>query len=276
VKHGVCRTGRPTLLVAIVLLSFACSRPARQLPLHPIVVYGDCRTGHDVHRKIVAYLTETEPLAVFNTGDLVTDGSSADEWTMFNNITSELRETVPYYPALGNHDLPPELYLSNFDLPNNERWYSVDVEGLLFVVLDTNSPIDQASEQYGWLQSQLQNATGGFVAVVFHHPLLSTGPHSDEQGLSPILVPLFEQYRVDVVFNGHDHDYERSYREGIYYVVIGGGGAPLRDQARTNEYSQVFAKAYGLCTLSVNADNVTVKTFDLRKRLIDEFTIGLN
>lgn len=219
---------------------------------------------------------EAEPLAVFNTGDLVTDGSSADQWATFNNITAELRETVPYYPALGNHDLPPELFLSNFDLPNNERWYSVDMEGLLFVILDTSSPIDQASEQYSWLHSLLQNATDNFVAIAFHYPLLSTGLHGDELGLGPILMPLFEKYDVDIVFSGHDHDYERSYREGIYYVVTGGGGAPLREQAATNEYSQVFAKTYSFCTLSVNTDNVTIKTFDLRNGLIDEFTLGLS
>jgi len=52
------------------------------------------------------------------------------------------------------------------------------------------------------------------------------------------LVPLFEQYGVDMVFNGHDHHYERTcpiragqcssaQEGGVVYYVTGGGGAPL-------------------------------------------------
>ncbi|MCK4236104.1 MAG: metallophosphoesterase [Candidatus Krumholzibacteria bacterium] len=50
-----------------------------------------------------------------------------------------------------------------------------------------------------------------FIAAIFHHPPISTGPHTeDEMGLRKTIVPLFERYGVDVVFNGHDHIYERS------------------------------------------------------------------
>ena len=42
------------------------------------------------------------------------------------------------------------------------------------------------------------------------------------------LVPLFEKYDVQMVFSGHDHDYERGTVNGIKYVVTGGGGERLR------------------------------------------------
>ena len=54
--------------------------------------------------------------------------------------------------------------------------------------------------------------------------LRETGLATAEGQCALNLVPLFEQYGVDVVFNGHDHHYERSYKDGVYYIVTGGGG----------------------------------------------------
>lgn len=43
-------------------------------------------------------------------------------------------------------------------------------------------------------------------------------------------VPLFEQYGVDLVIGGHSHIYQRGSRNGVHYLVVGGGGAaPLED-----------------------------------------------
>jgi acid phosphatase type 7 len=262
------------LILSIASLGLTCSPSVTaELPTHAIVVYGDSRSGTLVHRAIVRSILKTEPTAVFHTGDLVNDGSSSADWATFNSIASELIESTPFYPALGNHDLPPQLFFDNFDLPNNERWYSVDVDGLHFVVLDSNFDITPGSEQYDWLEADLKEASNGFVAVVFHQPLMSTGRHGSDVGLSDILTPLFREYDVELVINGHDHDYERSFKDGIYYVVTGGGGAPLYDQASASPYSQVFDSAYHFCTLSVADGKVTVEAFDLDRHRIDQFTI---
>jgi 3',5'-cyclic AMP phosphodiesterase CpdA len=267
----------PLLLALLLLSQVACSHLREHTPgqpvLHSIVIYGDCRSGHDTHRQIVADAVKIEPKAVFNAGDLVDDGSSADQWGTFDNITSELRKIAPYYPTLGNHDLPPELFLADFDLPNNERWYSVDIESLHFVVLDTTSDISQGSDQYVWLEARLQTLSEDFVVAITHYPLLSTGVHGGDSDLSQTLMPLFEEYHVDIVFSGHDHDYERSLNNGIYHIVTGGGGAPLRGKATTSPYSEVFDKTYNFCTLSVSNGTVTVEAFDPAENVIDRFTI---
>jgi len=41
------------------------------------------------------------------------------------------------------------------------------------------------------------------------------------------LVPLFEKYKVAAVFAGHDHNYQHHLKNGVHYIVTGGGGAPL-------------------------------------------------
>jgi hypothetical protein len=243
----------------------------------PIVVYGDSRTGHDTHRRIVAGIMEMDPVAVFHTGDLVGDGRRQDHWDIFNDIVADMVATTEFYPCLGNHEYNSSLYFDNFELPGNERWFSVDRAGIHFIILDSNWDMTVGSEQYEWLVANLQNMGDSimFVAAVFHHPPYSTGRHAeDEMGLRGTIVPLFEQYDVDIVFNGHDHDYERTFHEGIYYIVTGGGGAPLRDQYRTSPESQVFIKINHFCRLLVSDNRLIVDVFDVDLNVIDRFIVN--
>ncbi len=241
-----------------------------------MVVYGDTRSGHDIHRRIVDSLMTVKPSVVFHTGDLVSDGLLADDWAVFNDITDSMRAQAEFFPALGNHDRQSPLYFDNFDLPGNEEWYSVDRNYVHFICLNSCVETDTASVQYHWLEHDLASVPDSvrFIVAVFHHPPYSTSRHTeDEKGLRQTWVPLFEKYDVDAVFNGHDHCYERSYCGGIYYIVAGGGGAPLYDQARQHPCSQLFLKQYHFCKVSVVNDRMIVKVYGLDKNLIDQFEI---
>ena len=247
--------------------------------IQPIIIYGDSRTGHTTHQNIVDDIIELTPFAVFHTGDLVDNGLDPDQWGVFNEITAELMPITKFYPALGNHELNSQLYFDNFDLPNNERWYSVEIKNIHLTILDSNYETSVGSEQYNWLGTDLQSIDDNikFTIAIFHHPPFSTGPHTeDELGLRETFVPLLEQYGVNLVFSGHDHTYERSLYNNTYYIVAGGGGAPLYDQARTSPYSQVFAKAYHFCKLSIDGDELTMEVFDIDSNLIDQLIITNN
>ena len=249
-----------------------------------VVVYGDSRSGHSMHQWIMEGIGSLAPEAVFHTGDLVNDGREANQWITFNDMASQLPSGTPIYPALGNHERESQLYFDNFELPGNERWYLVDdIEGFNFIVLDTGSAvaaattITPASPQYQWLENQLSSTMSStdFTVVTFHYPLFSTGQHgSDDKQVAADLVPLFEQYGVDAVFNGHDHNYERSTVNGIRYIVTGGGGAPLRDQSGTSAYSELFVKAYHFCVLYFDEDDkLMVDVWSDKVELIDQFEI---
>ena len=268
------RMGRFLLVLAAMLALFPLSCSQDQFSSRPIVIYGDTRTDHLAHQKVVETIMKTKPLAVFHTGDLVGNGLDPDHWTTFNTIVSELIKIADFYPALGNHERNSQLFFDNFNLPNNEQWYSLEINGIHFIVLDSNSDIRGTSEQYRWLKSDLKDINGEnkFIIVIFHHPPFSTGPHKeDETGLRQGIIPLFEEYGVDIVFSGHDHIYERSLYNNIYYVVAGGGGAPLYDQERTSPHSQVFRKTYHFCRLTVRNRELIVEVFDTDLNLIDEF-----
>jgi len=260
------------LIACLIFFQMPCSASEDPIPSPCIIIYGDTRTDHVAHRKVVDAIMKIRPRVVFHTGDLVEDGLNFGHWAVFNGIVSPLIKTAKFYPALGNHENDSQLFFENFDLPNNERWYSVKVNDIHFIVLDSNSDITKGSEQYQWLENDLQNIGGeiSFVIAIFHHPPFSTGPHAEDQkGLRKSIVPLFEKYGVDMVFNGHTHAYERSLYNDTFYVVTGGGGAPLHDQVRTNSHSQVFIKVHHFCRLTVRDNLLTLCVIDSDLNLID-------
>jgi acid phosphatase type 7 len=242
-----------------------------------ILVYGDTRTNHDIHRQVVAQMMLQRPVVVFHVGDLVENGFSASQWDTFNIITAGLRSVAEFFPALGNHESQSPLFFSNFNLPNNEQWYSVERDSIHFIVLNSCVSIQPGSEQLSWLDSDLAQVADSikFIVVVLHHPPYSTGPHTeDEVGLRETVVPLFERYGVAVVFAGHDHAYERSFCGGRYYIVTGGGGAPLHDQARQYPCSQLYLKTHEFCRLTRVGDELRVRVYDSDLNLIDQIEIN--
>lgn len=244
---------------------------------YSIVVYGDTRTNHSVHQAIVDRILLRKPDVVFHTGDLVTNGRKEKQWKTFNEITENLCKLCEFFPALGNHENNAKLYFDNFELPNNEIWYSIEINNIHFIVLDSNTSLQIDSEQYNWLENDLKNIDRDkikFVAAIFHHPPFSTGISAeDEKHLRKSIIPLFEKYYVDIVFNGHDHCYERCFYNGIYYIVTGGGGAPLYWKSRRRDYSQLFIKKYHYCELYIENDKLIMNVFDINLNIIDNIEI---
>ncbi len=272
------------LKLLAILIFFAClsQNCAYAYPddendsLNRIVVYGDTRTNDDVHRQIVDSIVNLGPDAVFHTGDLVDDGNDPSQWPVFNGIISDLLSIAEFYPALGNHEGNSAHYFDNFVLPNNERWYSVDIDRIHFIVLDSNADISQASDQYKWLSDDLAGVESNarFIVAVSHHPVFATGYHQeDEKNFKSEIVPLFEKMSVDIVFSGHNHSYERSIYNGIVYIVTGGGGAPLYDQSRTSPNSLLYLKEYHFCLLVVEGNHLTVDVLDRNTASLDYFIL---
>lgn len=266
-------------LISILLFfqTFCIFAEDKAVSSETIVIYGDSRSGHHIHKKIVSGIIKMRPQAVFHTGDLVNDGFSLKDWDIFNKITSRLVKTAEFYPALGNHEAKSRLFFKNFDLPDNKSWYSVEKADIHFIILDSNANISKDSPQYRWFKEDLEGIaeTVKFVVVIFHHPLFSTGIHlEDEKRIRRVIEPLLRLHKVEVVFNGHNHAYERSKHNNIYHITTGGGGAPLHGQRRRSPESQLFVKAYHFCKLSVVGDKLQVEVFDINLKLIDKFHIS--
>lgn len=198
------------------------------------VVYGDCRDGHREHRKLVGLIMKQNPAFVIQTGDLVAKGKNEDNWKTYDEITGEMRRKVPVYPAPGNHDFGGTGYDARITFPiesGTKRHYSFTRGRWHFVSLDVDEheAYGPGSEQYAWLVSDLQKASRARqdIAVFFHVPPYSIGSHGSDLDVRAALCPIFKKYGVTLVLNGHDHLYYRTFRDGITYVVSGGGGAPV-------------------------------------------------
>lgn len=242
-----------------------------------IVVYGDSQHNPEIQRTLVRTISSFKPAIVFRVGDIVDDGNDPQQWMDFKDIHRPLLTTTEYFPALGNHDRGSSLYFESFPFLRNRHWYSVDREGIHFIVLDSNSPLNPGSEQYQWLVSDLAGLGDPveFVIAIFHHPLFDVGRDhgSDEKKLLPVLMPLFKEYGVSAVFSGHSHDYQRFEYDGMSFIVTGGGGSTLDDQGRAHPYLRKFSLRYHFCLLRKDRDSLRVKVIDIDSRVIDEFKI---
>lgn len=263
------------LFLVLSFVVFDASSFAQPAGQGGIIIYGDSRTDRVTHRTIVKKILAQEPDLVFHLGDMVTDGRRPQEWAEFNEDTAELRTKTEFLPVIGNHEQNSPLYFENFKLSGSKAWYSVNRKNAHFIVLDSGADLKTGSEQYRWLENELKSAAERpqFVIVLFHYPVFtSIDDHADNMGLKH-LIALFEKHGVNIVFNGHSHNYERFSIGGIEYIVSGGGGAPLYDRKRTSEHSVAFSKAYHYCKLAVYGEQMTVTAIDIDSKIIDEVTV---
>jgi len=201
-------------------------------------VYGDTRTRHEVHRRVIAaILRDAQPDFILHTGDLVADGNDPALWPIFFDAERELLRNAAFFPALGNHERDSNNY---FDFLNAKPYYSFDWGSAHFAVI--NSDIGNAgetqgqrdafwSEQTRWLEDDLRAAQkADFRFLIAHHPPMTAVRR--RQGDNPqmtALEPLFEKYKLTAGFFGHDHNYQHYLKDGVHYFITGGGGAPLYD-----------------------------------------------
>lgn len=91
--------------------------------------------------------------------------------------------------------------------------YSFDYGNAHWTVVDSDPYVDWTdSALRAWVSADLaaaQQATWRFV--IFHHPGFSSSLEHFEQQQMRILSPVFEKGKVDVVFSGHVHNYQRNY-----------------------------------------------------------------
>ena len=241
-----------------------------------IVVYGDSQHNEDIQVKLIQRILTFKPTIVFRVGDLVDDGNNPELWKRFNAIHGPLIKSTEYFPCLGNHENNSPLYFKNFPWINYQHWYSVERYGIRFIILDSNSPIDTSSDQYNWLKSELESSQQvKFIILLFHHPLFDTGEiHSeDEKGLRPVLMPLISKYKIQAVFSGHSHNYQRFQYQDSYFIVTGGGGSYLYNQGRKSPHLQKFFKGFHFCLIRPQKDYLQVEVIDIDGNSIDKFDI---
>ncbi len=247
-------------------------------------VLGDAGTGCQEEFDAIATITAQSPDFVLHTGDVAYGSGTSGEVKLHFLIPFEdVLDRTPVFPTLGNHDVKTEggfTLLNALVLPTNpvdgtSRFYSFDWGPCHVACLESNSDLSPTSAQRAWLDADLGATSARWKFVFFHHPVYSSSSHGSTPGLAASLGPVFDAHHVDVVFNGHDHDYERTFPmladaptdvvsdpdyanpAGTVHVVTGGGGGSLYP-AGTSSFT-----AFSESVLHVVRVDVTVSTLAL-------------
>lgn len=230
---------KPDLTPNVLSFRTAPSKGKRQ-PIK-VILAGDSRGGND---KIALNADRLAAIGaafwVFN-GDF-TDFSQQDQWDGWFDAMHPILHTSPLMPVQGNHEVFPPMYYGQFALPMSagvpdaykEHAWSMNYANVHIVGLDSTSAA-AASDQAAWLDADLATARADpdidWIIAAMHYPAYSACTnHGSTAWVQKYWVPLFEKHNVDLVFAGHDHDYERSWpwvnnnkaAKGPVYVVAGG------------------------------------------------------
>ncbi|MBI9016748.1 MAG: metallophosphoesterase [Phycisphaerae bacterium] len=147
----------------------------------------------------------------------------------------------PRYHVLGNHDMDcitKTQFLSNIvnsGIDANKTYYSFDVKGVHFVVLDANfnsDSSDYANGNFDWTDanitekqlSWLENDLGADQSktIVFVHQLLDGSGAVYVNNAAQVRNILEKSGRVIAVFQGHHHAGDYSKINGIEYFTVKG------------------------------------------------------
>ncbi len=240
------------------------------------VVFGDSGSGQAPQWAIARLMERLTFDLALHTGDVVyPSGRDEDYDPNYFKPYANLIDHIPFYPALGNHDIKTEggrPFRENFYLPGNEEYYDFSYGNAHFIALYSNR-VMAGDDQTRWLERTLKDSTARWKIVYFHRPPFSSGPHGGEKSVQEIWVPLFEKYGVDLVFSGHDHDYERTHPiNGVVYVVTGGGGARLYDVGQ-GPFTACSRKAYHVVHGSVSEDKIALEAIDEDGNVFDRYTV---
>ncbi len=141
-------------------------------------------------------------------GDNVNSGSSTTDWNNWYTRGADFLAKNLIYHTGGNHEYG-NIYLNQFVLPGNEKWYSFEMGNTIFICLLSENPGNTA--QYTWLVNELSTTTKTWKIVYFHKPFFTTGGHAnDMNSYRGSWWKAFDDYGVDVVLGGHTHYYLRS------------------------------------------------------------------
>ena len=218
------------LLILIAVFTTPCSAADDG----SFAVIGDTRVGQ-TDARYTAFIKQVEKdgiQTVIHVGDAIDSPGAEEQWAKFLNITGT---KVTLYIAPGNHDVNSTRSLATYTkMLGKQPYYSVPHSDTLLIFLNSELPgqeVKITGRQFEWLEKEL--ARDFKYKFVFLHRPVFPSPLGAGYGLDRNppdrnrLHQLFVKDGVALAMSGHEHLYNRSDKDGIVYVITGGGGAPL-------------------------------------------------
>ncbi|XP_071719413.1 probable purple acid phosphatase 20 [Rutidosis leptorrhynchoides] len=231
---------------------YSFKTPPAQFPIK-FAVSGDLgQTGWT--KSTLDHISQSNYDVFLLPGDLSYADMIQHRWDSFGRLVEPLASQRPWMVTQGNHEVekipaihptPFTAYNARWHMPFEESgstsnlYYSFKVSGVHVIMLGSYTDFGSGSEQYQWLESELKKVDRGktpWLFVLVHAPWYNTNyAHQDEKesvDMMQSMEGLLYKARVDVVFAGHVHAYERFNRVynqetdncGPVYITIGDGG----------------------------------------------------
>ena len=239
-----------------------------------MLVFGDSGRGSKDQYELARMMTVYHRAFPFDTalmtGDNIYGGDSVSAMKRkFEDAYRPLIDAgVKFYASLGNHDDIDQRMYPLFNM-NGETFYRIEKNAVSIYALDSNR-LD--ARQLEWLTTTLATDKNAWRIAFFHHPPYSSSQrHGSEPTVRRLLEPIFLAGGIDVVFNGHDHVYERIRPQGgIQYFVTGAGGKIRRgDIRRTDLTAAAFDTDLSFMLVEIAGDELYLQVISRDGRTVD-------
>jgi acid phosphatase type 7 len=272
--------------------------PADDRPIK-LLFGGDSRVAgpvpyfhHDrrsANRRMAA-LAEEHPdiLALLHGGDFteVAQWRFLEPWLTDHELTrTQDGRIIPIIPVRGNHDRDVN-WEEVFWWPGQESNYYYQLAltpRVRFVVLNTE--ISLGGAQRTWLREALaaNRPEARWLVAAYHKPAWpSVRGFQDGADRRRFWVPLFEEHRIDLALESHDHALKRTvpildhaeHPDGIVYIGDGGLGVPQRNPDPTRWYLQgegMTRPVHHVHVLTFGPETLQGVAYSLGGDVLDEF-----
>ncbi len=252
-----------------------------------------------------------ETKLLLHTGDMVDNPKNVNQYGwLLNSASDELMNTY-LMPVTGNHeDFTENAITDKFtisDYPEQDTttgvYYSFDYNNAHFMILNTNNLDGDAlsEEQIEWLRNDAASSDAQWKIVALHKAVYSNGSHYDDSDVVAIreqLSTLMPELDIDLVFQGHDHVYMRTYSldnnlvtdtervylnhngkkyvtdvnpSGTSYVITGTSGVKIYNQKDASLTDELFPRAEKI--IDVNASMFSAIEIDGGILYFDAYTV---
>jgi hypothetical protein len=274
-RPGACLLALVLASASLLAQPAALPNQSGSLKFAAIGDYGDGdREQYEVAQQMVSARAKFAFDFVITLGDNLYGGQRpADFVKKFEQPYGPLLSAgVTFHASLGNHDRPENVSYKHFNM-NGNRYYSFVRGNVRFIALDSTQ---MDPKQVAWVEATLRDAREAWKIPYFHHPLYSNAArHGSSLDLRVLLEPIFIKHGVEVVFQGHDHVYERIRpQNGIHYFVSGAGGKLRRGNIRaTAQTAAFFDQDQSFMLVEVVGTNLHFQSISRTGKIVDSGVI---
>ncbi|NTV91354.1 MAG: metallophosphoesterase family protein, partial [Clostridiales bacterium] len=232
-----------------------------------------------------------------HTGDFVDNGQKMSQWNMALGAVKNELLNLPIAPSVGNHEMlnqnntntNAKNYTDSFNLPAESDTgapsgtvYSFDYGNAHIAVMNTQCGSKNLGKQAEWLKKDMKASNKTWKIVALHR-----GPYGatyDTTDIRDAWTPAFDEVGVDLVLQGHDHNYIRSHfmrdekitdvSKGTLYITGNSGGVKFYPvKARNWQAVDLQPKTQMYVAVTISASKLQLQSYDVKDNLRDSITM---